>query len=189
MPKLRESLEDLNAANNQFHGLEIRHNFRGLGEKVILVNARKVFQKMHKQKLILLAIEDITEHREGQKIIAERVAWFQNMADNAPVMLWVAGRDKFQTFLNKTWLEFTGTNMEEELGMGWTRNIHPEDIADFLKIYNLSFEQQIPFRHEYRLRRKDGIFRQMIVMAKPTFSPDQKFTGFIGTVIDKEVRG
>jgi len=53
-----------------------------------------------------------------------------------------------------------------------------------LKVYSDAFEKMIPFRHKYRLLRHDGLFREMMVIAKPTYDADSTFTGFIGTVVD-----
>src|SRR5437588_9609542 len=108
-------LNDIIKTNQFFTGFQVTHNFPGIGEKIMLLNARKVVQKIHNKELILLAIEDITEHRIATKIIQEREAWFRNMADNAPVMLWVCGTDKRTTYFNKTWLSFTGRTLDQEL--------------------------------------------------------------------------
>lgn len=60
IPKLRELLEDIIPRNSEFYGFEVRHVFPHIGEKVMLLNARKV-QKSHRQKVIFLTIQDITE--------------------------------------------------------------------------------------------------------------------------------
>jgi two-component system CheB/CheR fusion protein len=181
IPQLRELLENIIPQKTQFNGFEIKHYFPGLGEKTMLLNARQLVQKIHGQQLILVAIEDITEHKEAEKVIAEREAWLRNMADNAPVMIWVADKDKSRTFSNKTWLAYTGRTPEQEEGSGWKDDIHPHDLEDYLKVFNKGFEEKKSYQSEYRLRRIDGEYRWILSIAKPTYSSEGTFTGFIGT--------
>lgn len=61
IPKLRELLQDILSRNVDFHDFEVVHTFPGIGEKVMLLNAHRIVQKAHREQLILLAIEDITE--------------------------------------------------------------------------------------------------------------------------------
>jgi two-component system CheB/CheR fusion protein len=177
IPKLRELLETIIPQNTQFHGYEVMHNFPGIGEKTMLLNARKIIQKIHRQQLILLAIEDITEHRQAQQVLAEREAWLRNMADNAPVMIWVTDEDKKITFLNRTWLEYTGRKPEQEMGMGWLDGIHPEDRASFMQQYNTHYKDRKPFRIEFRLMNHEGAYRWILNSGKPNFN-DGAFTGY-----------
>jgi len=66
IPLLRQRLEDIISKNSQFENFEVTHEFPGLGEKVMLLNANRIVQKIHGEQLILLAIEDITESRRKQ---------------------------------------------------------------------------------------------------------------------------
>ncbi|MDB5273655.1 MAG: domain S-box protein [Chitinophagaceae bacterium] len=61
IPQLRELLKDSLNKNYQFENFEVTHVFPRLGEKVMLLNASRIIQKTHREKLILLAIRDITE--------------------------------------------------------------------------------------------------------------------------------
>jgi len=172
-------LETIIPQNLHFNGFEVSHRFPGVGEKIMVLNARKIFQKIHRQQLILLAIEDITEHRHAQQVIAEREAWLRNMADNAPVMIWVVDADKRVTFFNKTWLEYTGQKPETETGIGWTQAIHPDDRNVFLKQYDAFFNQKKPFRLEFRLLNYEGEYRWILNNGKPNFNKDETFRGYI----------
>lgn len=63
IPALRSLLEKVLANNEEFHDYEVRHNFPFLGERVMLLNARKMWTETTETNLILLAIEDITERK------------------------------------------------------------------------------------------------------------------------------
>lgn len=63
IPELKKLLEEILLQNNQFQDFEVSNNFPSIGHKVMLLNARKI----ENMKLILLAIEDITLRRTGEK--------------------------------------------------------------------------------------------------------------------------
>lgn len=61
IPKLRELLKTVLSKNSNFENLEVTHLPAGKSERVMLLNASRIIQKTHHEKLILLAIRDITE--------------------------------------------------------------------------------------------------------------------------------
>jgi PAS domain S-box-containing protein len=166
------------------NGLEIVHTFPNVGEKALQFSACKVVRKSYSEDIILLAIQDVTEHRRAQQMIEEREEWMRNMANNAPVMMWVAGTDKLNTFVNKSYLDFRGIKLEHAVGKLWTENVHPDDLEKCLKTYESHFDQKQPYTLEYRLLRQDGVYRWILDKAKPNFKPDGQFTGFIGSCIE-----
>ena len=60
---LRELLRDKLAVEPQLNDFDVDHVFPGIGRKIMLLNARLVSQGPHLPRIILLAIEDITERR------------------------------------------------------------------------------------------------------------------------------
>jgi two-component system, cell cycle sensor histidine kinase and response regulator CckA len=109
---------------------------------------------------------------------------FRNMADTAPVMIWVSGVDKLCKFVNKTWTTFTGRSMEEEQGDGWSKGVHPDDLEQSFGIYVSAFSGRREFQIEYRLRRADGEYRWVLTNGVPRFAPSGAFAGYIGSAID-----
>lgn len=50
------------AAEQQLvNGHPITYDFRNIGQKILLVNARRLMQRNHQQQLTIVAIEDITD--------------------------------------------------------------------------------------------------------------------------------
>jgi len=64
IPELRKLLEDILPRASVINDFEVTHSFPVIGEKTMLLNARKMIQKHNSQPLILLAIEDITERKK-----------------------------------------------------------------------------------------------------------------------------
>lgn len=64
IPKLRELLETILPQKTTFENYEVEHNFTTIGRRIMLLNARQIQRAMGKERIILLAIEDITERKE-----------------------------------------------------------------------------------------------------------------------------
>jgi PAS domain S-box-containing protein len=131
---------------------------------------------------------DVTQRKLTEEALLESEMRFRVVADAAPVMIWMSDTDKQGTFFNKGWLEFTGRSLDQELGEGWLKGVHPEDLAHCLDVCGAAFGRREPFTVEYRLRRKDGEYRWLIDTGTPRFESDGIFLGYIGSCIDITAR-
>ncbi len=120
-------------------------------------------------------------HRASRR--GESADHFRLMADCAPVMIWVASPDRRCVYFNRPWLDFTGREMEAELGFGWAEGIHGEDRARCLEAYEKAFAAWQPFEVEYRLRRADGEFRWLLDKGVPLVT-GSRLSGFLGSCLD-----
>jgi len=100
------------------------------------------------------------------------------------MMAWRARPDMSCEHLSRAWLDFTGAAEDQALGDGWTRTVHPEDLARWLDTCVRAFDAREPFEIEYRLRRRDGEYRWVLDRGTPRYSRDGVFLGYAGACID-----
>jgi PAS domain S-box-containing protein len=128
--------------------------------------------------------QEITEQRRMEAALRQSEERFRQMADHAPVMIWVTDPAGYCTYLSKSWYEFTGQTEATGLGFGWLETVHPEDYERSRESFLRANEQHEAFRLEYRLRHKNGEYRWAIDAASPWFGEGGMFKGYIGSVVD-----
>lgn len=109
---------------------------------------------------------------------------YQMLVEQAPILIWRAGTDTLCNYFNERWLSFRGRTMEEEYGNGWAEGVHPDDFDRCLKIYIENFSARQTFEMEYRLLRRDGVYRWIFDRGVPYFTDEGEFAGYIGSCID-----
>ena len=132
---------------------------------------------------ILMVCEDITAYKLSQNS-SQSDQYFRQLADSAPVMLWIADEKGMRDFFNCSWLKLTGRKFEQELGLGWLDNLHHEDKYLYLEIHEKALKEKEKFQIKYRLKRSDGDYRWISDTGIPRFASDGSFIGYIGCCID-----
>lgn len=134
--------------------------------------------------LILGLVINRLHRKRAEAALRESEARFHNMADTAPVMIWIDDANKQCIYVNQRWLDFTGHALEEELGEGWVAGVHPNDYDACLKEYQDAFDLHMPFTVEYRHLCSDGKYRWIFGSGIPRFATSGEFLGYIGTCMD-----
>jgi PAS domain S-box-containing protein len=143
-----------------------------------------VFLVLAQTSLIIGLLWQRAIRRKAEAARRESEERFRLVANTAPVMIWMAGTDKMCNYFNKTWLDFTGRTLEQELAYGWTEGVHREDLDSCLKTYKEAFDRREQFDMHYRIRRNDGAYRWVFDIGVPRFNQDGSFAGYIGSCID-----
>lgn len=127
---------------------------------------------------------DVTGRVVIDAALRESEARFREIANAAPVLIWITDTTKAATWFNAPWLAFTGRSMEQEIGHGWLNSVHPDDLANCKTGFFSAFDRRQPFRIDYRLKRADGEWRYMFDTGVPRFKADGTFMGYIGSCVD-----
>lgn len=127
---------------------------------------------------------DITAMKQAADALQESEARFRVMADTMPAMLWMNDADGRCVFVNKAWLTYTGRTVEQELGLGWTQVIHPDDLTSVMTVEAEARRGRTAYTEVYRMRRGNGEYRWFLDSGAPRFAGDGTFLGFIGTLAD-----
>jgi PAS domain S-box-containing protein len=125
-----------------------------------------------------------TERARHEEAVRDSEARFRELADTAPVLMWMTDSEGHVAFVNEGWLRFTGLTLAEDLGDTFGRSAHPDDRADLLERWNDAFERRAEFRFEYRLRHVvEGDYRWVLEVGVPRFAAGE-FAGYVGTATD-----
>lgn len=132
---------------------------------------------------IAVSFTDITTRKkeeEARKLSDER---FHTLTEAMPQMVWITNADGLTNYFNAQWMERTGTTLEENLGEGWTKVLHPEDRDKALVIWNNAMTSG-SYDLEYRVRMADGTYRWHVARGVPTYGEDGKIKQWVGTTTD-----
>jgi PAS domain S-box-containing protein len=130
IPKLRELFENILPKKEAFDGFEVDHTFQDIGHKIMLLNARQIYRKDIDSKIILLAIEDITERTEienglektRKELAAAKISedeareYAESIIDTIREPLIALDHDLRVVKVNRSFYEFFKVNPEETVG-------------------------------------------------------------------------
>jgi PAS domain S-box-containing protein len=116
IPALRTLLESVIPHRASVEGFEVEHDFPTIGQRTMLVNARKIFRPGDHDGFILLAIEDVSEERAARKESRRNWQLTQSIVDTIRDPLVVLEDDMTIVTASKAFLEMFGITQAEMHG-------------------------------------------------------------------------
>lgn len=133
-------------------------------------------------RVIGIAI-DVTERIEAEQRLRESETRFRQMADDAPVMIWMTDAQGVPEYFSRRWHELAGLPAGEPF-TGRLALIHPDDRDRAYGVFLAANAKREGFSCEYRLQRRDGEYRWLLDIGSPRISADGAFHGFVGSALD-----
>lgn len=184
IPALRQLLEDVLPKKIEFFDFEVIHNFPRLGEKIMMLNATSIHQKMHREQLILLSIQDYTERKIAQQSIKESEQRLENAVDAVKGTVWTKNSKGEMEGEQKSWAALTGQSFEEYQGYGWSKAVHPDDLQPTMDAWNKAVAASANFIFEHRVKLQTGQWGYFSINAVPIFNADGSIKQWVGVHIN-----
>ena len=146
----------------------------------------KVFYDPVSKKAIrvLGILLDITEKLKIKEVLAEREQLLRNITSAAPTGLWMSDEKGSITYVNQTWIDWTGHAFEEQIGKGWMNAVVPGDRGKLEAKFLNGLANKEPFEAEFRIEHADGHIHWCVASGKPQYRENEAFTGYIGACVD-----
>lgn len=98
IPALLGALAEILPKNSELRNFEVDHDFPGIGRRTMVLNARQLRREKGSQRSILLAIDDVTEHKRAIEILRKQSELLQLSHDaiisrdiNSVILFWNRG--------------------------------------------------------------------------------------------------
>jgi len=123
-------------------------------------------------------------HKVAEEKLSESELHFRTLADSGQALIRTSGINKKCNYFNQPWLDFTGRNLTQELGDGWMKGVHPDDLVRCIDIYAKAFDRHDRFNLDYRLLHRDGSYHWIQDNGTPRFNTHGEFIGYISHCLD-----
>jgi PAS domain S-box-containing protein len=129
---------------------------------------------------------DIIERKLFLEALKRSEEELRALAESMPQMAFIAAGNGDILYYTKKHYDYFAVAVGESENWGWKshRFIHPEDLAKTVDRWTASLRTGLPYEHEYRLRRHDGVYRWHLARANPIRDTDGKIIRWFGTNTD-----
>jgi PAS domain S-box-containing protein len=108
--------------------------------------------------------------------------------DTIPAIVWSTLPDGSNIYVNKRFVEYTGSSAEQTSGSGWQVLIHPDDLERHASKWMEAVATGKLHENEVRSRRSDGQYRWQLDRGVPLRDEDGNIVKWYGVTTDIEDR-
>ena len=122
--------------------------------------------------------------RQAEQATKKSEMQFREILNETRLHMWAFDGELY-TYLNEEWYNYTGQDPTLPLTVDrWTELVHQDDLEAAVKIWKKHWETKTEHDNYFRLKRKDGVYRDFHCHAVPIFSKEGNFRHFQGYNID-----
>jgi len=133
---------------------------------------------------VLEVAAEVTERVKARKNLLEREALFRGITAASPTALWITDKAGNISYVNETWIKWTGKPLEKHLGTGWLDAVSKDDLKKAYTSFTDDFTNRRYHESHFRVVHTNGQERWVVCTGNPQFDEENNFKGFIGACVD-----
>ncbi|HEY1987233.1 MAG TPA: PAS domain-containing protein [Terracidiphilus sp.] len=127
---------------------------------------------------------EFSQQKLLQRELAERERSFRELAESLPQLVWTADGRGTKTFCNEQYFRYSGYSSLDQMNTSWLDLIHPDDRPKARTAWEVSTRTGELYQCEYRMRRRDGMYRWHLARGTPIRDSSGKITQWMGSSTD-----
>jgi PAS domain S-box-containing protein len=131
---------------------------------------------------------DIDDAKRAEDALRKSEKELRDVIDTIPAIVWSTLPDGSNTYVNKRFVEYSGSSAEQMAGKGWQALIHPDDLERHAAKWMEAVATGNPHENEVRSRRSDGQYRWQLDRGMPLRDEDGNIVKWYGVTTDIEDR-
>jgi PAS domain S-box-containing protein len=163
--ELKQAEEALRKANQE---LEIR------------VKERTAFLSEINASLLV----EMKERKHAEAALRQSEQRYRSLVIATAEVVWLCDAEGRVVDLSQSWQVMTGQTEEEHKGWGWVNAIHPEDRERTRQLWKEAIATKTFYKNHYRLRTKNGSYRDFAVRGVPVLEADGRIREWVGICSD-----
>ena len=129
--------------------------------------------------------KEVAERGRAEAALRSSELNLRQMTETIPEMLWSATPEGAIDYCNARFLDYTGFSVDELMGDGWQKALHPEDAYRVAPVWMASVATGTPYRVDVRtFHRADRTYRWCAVSARPLLDRAGRVLKWHGTIVD-----
>jgi PAS domain S-box-containing protein len=137
---------------------------------------------------VSVAVMDISERKHAEEALREIEDHSRHLLQLHPHIPWVLDTRGFVVEASSHWTELTGQPMQEAMGDGWMKMLHPEDVAPTWEVIRHTLRTGMPLDIAYRVRIPGDGWQWMRSRGVPRFNQEGAVVNIYGVVEEIEDR-
>ena len=129
-------------------------------------------------------MRDLRPEVMAKQALAESESLLRNITNATPTALWMCDSVGNITYVNQTWVDWTGQPLEQNMERGWFSALVKEDRQKTIDKFLADINSRLHHETEFRINHSDGKVHWCIANGQPQYSQEGIFKGYIGACID-----